>query len=93
MSGPSLKRVRVFVEGRVQGVGFRYGAHREAARLGVTGWARNLPDGRVEAVYEGEQDAVEEMIAWTRQGPGPARVIGMSVRDESPEGEKGFSIG
>ena len=63
---PDLVRVRVFVEGRVQGVWFRESARHEADRLGVSGWVRNLPDGRVEAVYEGPRDAVEEMLAWTR---------------------------
>ena len=62
-------RVRVFVEGWVQGVWFRYNTVQEATRLGVDGWVRNLPDGRVEAVYEGRRDAVEELLAWTRRGP------------------------
>ena len=63
-------RVRVFVEGRVQGVGFRQSTAREAMRLGLQGWVRNLPDGRVEAVYEGPRDAVEKMLAWSGRGPG-----------------------
>lgn len=87
-----LVRVRLFVEGRVQGVNFRYSAYREAERLGVNGWARNLPDGTVEAVYEGPRDSVEQMIAWTRHGPEWARVTGMVVQDETPEGERGFGI-
>ena len=84
--------MRVFVDGRVQGVGFRASAAHEAARRGVAGWARNLPDGRVEAVYEGPRDAVEEMLAWTRQGPLGARVTDMTVHDEEPRGERGFSV-
>lgn len=88
-----LIRVRVFVDGRVQGVGFRYSAAREAVRLGIQGWARNLPDGRVEAVYEGPRDAVEEMLAWTRRGPASARVDAIAIHDEDPKGERGFSVG
>jgi acylphosphatase len=83
----------VFVDGRVQGVGFRVSAAIEATRQGVAGWARNLPDGRVEAVYEGPRDAVEEMLAWTRHGPLGARVTDLAIRDEEPKGERGFSVG
>ena len=85
-------RVHVFVEGRVQGVWFRDSAYREAARLGVHGWVRNLSDGRVEAIYEGLRDAVEEMIAWTNHGPDRARVTRLQIKDEAPRDEKGFSI-
>jgi acylphosphatase len=85
-------RVRVFVDGRVQGVGFRAGVAREAMRLGVRGWARNLPDGRVEAVYEGPPDAVEDMLVRTRHGPAAARVTEMSIHDEEPKGERGFKV-
>jgi acylphosphatase len=88
-----LVRVRVFVDGRVQGVGFRASAAREAARLGVQGWARNLPDGRVEAAYEGPRDAVEDMLAWTRHGPTGARVTDVTIHDEEPKGDRGFSAG
>ena len=90
---PTIVRIRVFVDGRVQGVGFRANAAREAARQGVSGWIRNLPDGRVEAVYEGPRDAVEEMLAWTRRGPFGARVTDVAIHDEEPKGERGFSIG
>jgi acylphosphatase len=85
-------RVRVFVDGRVQGVGFRANTAREAVRLGASGWARNLPDGRVEAVYEGTPDVVEEMLSWTRHGPPGARVTEMTIHDEEPRGESGFSV-
>ena len=89
----TIVRVRVFVDGRVQGVGFRANAAREAARQGVAGWVRNLPDGRVEAVYEGLRNAVEEMLAWTRHGPFGARVTDVAIHDEEPKGERGFSVG
>jgi len=93
VSDPSLVRAHVFVEGRVQAVGFRYSTYREAIRLAVSGWARNLPDGRVEAVYEGSRDAVEQMLAWTQHGPEHARVTNVTIRDETPVGEEDFSIG
>jgi acylphosphatase len=85
-------RVRVLVEGRVQGVSFRYYTWQEANRLGVAGWIRNLRDGRVEAVYEGPRDAVEDLLSWTRHGPEGARVTTLAVLDEAPKGERGFSI-
>jgi acylphosphatase len=93
MSDQELVRVRVLVQGRVQGVNFRYSAYREADRLGVAGWARNLPDGSVEAVYEGPREAVEEMLTWTRHGPEWARVSEMAIHDEAAVGEQGFTIG
>jgi len=88
----ALTRLHVFVEGRVQGVCFRYEAQREATRLGIQGWARNLPDGRVEAVYEGQREAVEEMLTWTQHGPEYAHVATVHIRDEVPRGESGFNI-
>jgi acylphosphatase len=85
-------RTHVFVEGRVQGVNFRYCTYREAVRLGVSGWARNLADGRVEAIYEGPREAVDELLAWTRHGPEWARVTEITIQDEEPKGESGFGI-
>lgn len=85
-------RVHVFVEGRVQGVWFRDSAWQQAERLGVTGWIRNLPDGRVEAVYEGSRVAVEELLGWTRVGPARADVTGMEIHDETPKGETAFRV-
>jgi acylphosphatase len=85
-------RVHVIVEGRVQGVFFRGTAHHLAAGRGVAGWVRNLPDGRVEAVYEGRQDAVDELVTWTRRGPERALVTGVEIHVEAPKGERGFII-
>lgn len=85
-------RLHVFVEGHVQGVCFRDSTYREATRLGVCGWVRNLPDGRVEAVYEGPREAIETLLAWTHRGPAPANVTAVHVKDETPEDEKGFTI-
>lgn len=65
---------------------FRDSCRREAERLGVRGWVRNLPDGRVEAVFEGEPDAVDAMVAWCHRGPPRARVSSVEVLEEVPEG-------
>jgi acylphosphatase len=92
MSEPPLIRVRVLLEGRVQGVNFRHHTRLEAHRLSVAGWVRNLPDGRVEAVLEGTREAVEELLIWTRHGPDWARVTGLAIHDETPQGERGFDI-
>jgi acylphosphatase len=67
-------RLHVLIEGDVQGVGFRFAAQREAVGLGLNGWVRNLPDGRVEAEFEGPRDALEEMRGWCDRGPRAARV-------------------
>jgi len=85
-------RVRLYVDGRVQGVWFRQSTWQQADRLGVTGWVRNLPDGRVEAVYEGPRTAVEELLEWTRRGPDRALVTAIEIYDEEPKGERGFSV-
>jgi acylphosphatase len=58
----------------------------------VSGWVRNLPDGRVEAVYEGAQEAVEELLEWTRRGPERAQVTALEIQNEEPKGERGFSV-
>jgi acylphosphatase len=85
-------RRRVTIHGRVQGVFFRDTTRRQAASRGVAGWARNCPDGTVEAVFEGEPDAVEAMVAFCREGPRGARVDRVEVSDEPPEGLSGFEI-
>ena len=85
-------RAHIFVEGRVRGVWFRDSTWQQATRLGVSGWVRNLPDGRVEAVYEGPRDAIEALLAWTRLGPERALVTAVAVHDETPKGERGFSV-
>jgi acylphosphatase len=85
-------RRRVWVSGRVQGVAFRASARREARAAGVAGYARNLADGRVEAVFEGEPGAVAALLAWCREGPSQARVDQVEVREETPEGLAGFEV-
>ena len=88
-----LVRSHVYVSGRVQGVFFRAHAAREAMRLGLVGWVRNLPDERVEAVFEGERAKVEEMISWCRRGPKAAKVEGLKLEYASPTGEfSGFEV-
>ena len=67
------------IGGRVQGVSFRYYTYQEALRLGVLGWVRNLHDGRVEAVFQGDKPLVERMLAWCRLGPTGARVEAVEV--------------
>ena len=79
------------VRGRVQGVGFRFHMRGEAMRLGVTGWVRNRSDGTVEALVQGEQGAVDRLIAWTRRGPSSAQVTGVEIEERTPAELDGFS--
>jgi acylphosphatase len=85
-------RRRVVVAGRVQGVFFRDSCQREAIGAGVVGYVRNLPDGRVEAAFEGDPAGVERMVAWCRTGPIRARVDRVEVHDEAPVGETRFRV-
>ncbi|HXE98980.1 MAG TPA: acylphosphatase [Solirubrobacterales bacterium] len=85
-------RKRVVVHGRVQGVFFRDTARRMAQSRNVSGWVRNTPEGTVEAVFEGEAEAVESMVRWCEQGPRGAVVERMEVTDEEPEGVTDFRI-
>jgi acylphosphatase len=80
------------VSGRVQGVWFRGSCQEQARALGVGGWARNLGDGRVEAVFEGPAGAVERMVDWCRRGPRQAEVTGVETNEETPTGEPGFHV-
>ncbi len=82
-----VARAHVFVSGRVQGIFFRFETRRLARRLGVAGWVRNRRDGRVEAVFEGEKEAVERMVEFCRHGPSGARVTNAEIRWEEPTGE------
>lgn len=83
-------RRRVIVRGRVQGVFFRGSTEERARAAGVHGWVRNRPDGSVEAVFEGEPEAVEGLVRFCREGPRLAAVAGVEVFDEAPEGLRGF---
>jgi acylphosphatase len=85
-------RVRVRIHGRVQGVFFRAEARDRAHSLGLGGSVRNLPDGSVEAVFEGDPGRVESMVDWCRRGPGGAHVESVETTTEEPTGETGFEI-
>ncbi len=80
-------RAHIFVSGRVQGVFFRQNTCWQARQRGLKGWVRNLPDGRVEAVFEGEKKEIEKMIKWTRKGPILANVKRVEVFWEKYKGE------
>ncbi len=88
-----IQRARLRITGRVQGVWYRAATQREASRLGVNGWVRNLPDGGVEALLEGEPDAVRMLVAWCRVGPPGARVLDVVETREPAVGDLvGFRI-
>jgi len=82
-------RRHVWIRGRVQGVWFRESTRRVAEELGVSGWIRNLPDGGVEAVFEGELERVERALAFVRRGPSRARVEQVEVCEELPVATQG----
>jgi acylphosphatase len=85
-------RQRAFVSGRVQGVWFRESLREQAVAAGVTGWVRNLADGRVEAVLEGPEAAVDRVVQWCHHGPPRAHVERVEVQVETPIGESGFHV-
>ncbi len=87
-----MRRVRIRLSGRVQGVVFRASCAERADELGLGGWIRNVPGGGVEAVFEGAEPAVAQMVSWCREGPPLARVDRIDVVDEAPAGESGFHI-
>lgn len=88
---PDVARL-VVLEGRVQGVGFRWHTRLEARAIGVHGWVRNLEDGSVEAHVEGHPDRVEELLAWFDDGPTGARVDAVDVTAVETQGQRGFEI-
>ncbi|HEY43811.1 MAG TPA: acylphosphatase [Anaerolineae bacterium] len=79
-------RAHLWITGLVQGVNFRYYTRAEALRLHLTGWVRNLWDGRVEAVFEGEEESVRKMVEWCHVGPPSARVVDVEIEWETPLG-------
>jgi acylphosphatase len=87
-----MTRRRVVIHGFVQGVYFRDTVRQRAVTRAVTGWVRNNRDGTVEAVFEGEPDAVEQLVAFCHNGPRGARVDRVEVVEETPEGLSGFAI-
>jgi acylphosphatase len=86
-AGPRAFRARV--TGGVQGVGFRYSAVREALRLGLRGWVRNVDDGSVEVEAEGASPALEDFLEWLRRGPPGAHVIDVEVHSVPPDPTRG----
>ncbi|WP_138500255.1 acylphosphatase [Nostoc sp. PA-18-2419] len=89
---PKIVRAHVFISGQVQGVGFRYATIDTATQLGLTGWVRNLPESRVEAVFEGARQVVDEMVRWCHSGPPAAVVKEVLVEYEEPENLRGFEV-
>lgn len=86
-------RAKLIIKGIVQGVNFRYYTQREAKKYNLTGWVRNLPDGSVAVLCEGEEENVEAMIQWCRHGPPSAQVTELIVQMEEFRGEfQSFSI-
>lgn len=85
-------RVHVFISGLVQGVFFRANTRSKAFTLGLSGWVRNLADRRVEAVFEGPEEKIEEMLAWCQKGPSGSRVEKVENSVEKSKGLKGFEI-
>jgi acylphosphatase len=83
-------RRRIVARGLVQGVGFRHAVWTRAASRGLAGFVRNLPDGRVEAAFEGDPGAVDALVEFCRRGPRGARVDAVEVVDEPPTGAHGF---
>ena len=91
MTGETVRR-RVVVHGRVQGVFFRDTARRKAADRGVSGWVRNTPEGTVEAVFEGDGEAVACLVGYAEDGPPEAEVERVETFEEDPEGLEGFEV-
>ncbi|MGV8059629.1 MAG: acylphosphatase [Smithellaceae bacterium] len=88
-----MKRVRVYLSGVVQGVFFRAATRRAASDLNLTGWVRNMDDGRVEAVFEGTDANVNKMLVWCKIGPPAAKVENVTMTEEHYTGGfEGFSI-
>jgi acylphosphatase len=87
-----VARAHLFFHGRVQGVFYRAFTLNQAVKLGIQGWVRNLYDGRVEAVFEGSRELIEEAVAACRKGPPGARVEEVEMIWETPLGEQGFEI-
>ena len=85
-------RAHLFIEGWVQGVFYRSFTQNQALKLGLHGWVKNLSDGRVEAVFEGQRELIEQAIHACKNGPTGARVTDLDISWEPPSGEKGFEI-
>lgn len=87
----SEARARAVIRGRVQGVFFRAETRDRARSLGLSGWVRNVPDGTVEAVFEGDRERIESILGWCRQGPALAQVDEVQIEWLEPANEEGFA--
>jgi acylphosphatase len=87
MESSDRERAHVYVSGQVQGVFFRDSTREKAEQLGLNGWVKNLPDGRVEALFEGPSERVREMVRWCEQGPSQAEVENVDTEFEASEGD------
>ena len=85
-------RAHVFVTGRVQGVSYRANTRDTAREVGIDGWVKNLDDGRVEAVFEGEEESVERLVEWCHSGSPAAEVESVDAEYGDPEGLSGFEV-
>jgi acylphosphatase len=93
MESGDRERAHVYVSGQVQGVFFRDSAREKAGQLGLAGWVKNLPDGRVEAVFDGPPEKVREMVEWCQQGPSHATVEEVDAEfEDSSEDIRGFEV-
>lgn len=81
---PKLEEIRLHVEGRVQGVGYRASAQKAAGQAGLVGWVRNEPDGRVEICAQGSAEAIDAFLDWCKKGPPLANVIRIEIYDRRP---------
>jgi acylphosphatase len=93
MESDDRERAHVYVSGQVQGVFFRDSAREKAEQLGLNGWVKNLPDGRVEALFEGPSESVREMVRWCEEGPSHAEVEDVDAEFEASQGDlTGFEV-
>ena len=88
----AIKRVHAVIYGKVQGIYFRAYAQAEGTKIGVKGWVRNRTDGTVEAVVEGEEAQVEQMVEWLKKGSPGAQILKVETKEERPVGEAQFNI-
>lgn len=92
MNNTNIISSHVLISGKVQGVGYRQWTVQQARKLGLKGWVRNLSDGRVEAVFEGDKNTVEQMIKFCHNGPNSARVIEVIVETKKTDFLAGFEV-
>lgn len=93
MIADDKERAHVYISGDVQGVAFRDSTRQKAEELDLNGWVKNMPDGRVEALFEGPANAVQEMLDWCKEGPSQATVEDVDAEHESSEEDpEGFEV-